>query len=82
MGKAARVTSRATESVRARENAIALIRLLASKTDSLARIEIYRQDAARRGSRDYERTFNDLEESDRKHLEWLKKEILRNIKSN
>lgn len=54
-----------------------LLALLASKMDSVARYELYRDDAESRGKHDYARIYEDMANADRKHIEWLKEQVLK-----
>lgn len=53
-----------------------LMALLASKIDSVTRYELYRKDAESRGRYDYARIYEDMANADRKHIEWLKEQVL------
>lgn len=56
-----------------------LTALLASQLDGVSRHELYGRLAARRGVRNYDAIFQSMIESDRRHIEWLRGQIAREI---
>lgn len=62
-----------------REHILKLLEMLASRTDSISRTEIYRKYAADHNMREHKEIFDDMLARDQSHLNWLKKQILHNI---
>lgn len=72
------VQHRAT-SERMRKNTIQLLRLLASRTDAIARLEIYRLDAEHSGKPLRAKIFRQMRDRERDQADWLKHQIARSL---